>query len=64
MLSNGQLALVRIDKSSGNSAYDAFSEQAIYKSAPFEMPKDPIVNQELAELEHIFDFDDSAFNND
>ena len=64
VLSNGQLALVRIDKSSGNSAYDAFSEQAIYKSAPFEMPKDPIVNQELAELEHIFDFDDSAFNND
>lgn len=64
VLPSGQLALVKIDKSSGNSAYDNFSQQAIYKSAPFEMPQDPLVNKELAELEHIFDFDDSAFNND
>ena len=35
VLPSGQLALVKIDKSSGNMAYDAFSEQAIYKSAPF-----------------------------
>ena len=37
-------------------AYDAFSEQAIYKSAPFDMPEDPKVNKELVdhELEFVF----------
>lgn len=63
VLSSGHLASVKIERSSGNLAYDSFSEQAIYKSAPFDMPQDPLINKELVDTEHVFDFDDSAFNN-
>jgi membrane protein involved in colicin uptake len=63
LLPNGQLNLVKLDKSSGNQAYDAFSEQAIYKSAPFEMPEDPKLNKELVEIEHVFIFTASLVNN-
>lgn len=63
VLPSGHLASVKIERSSGNLAYDSFSEQAIYKSAPFEMPQDPLINKELVDTEHVFDFDDSAFNN-
>lgn len=63
LLSNGQLNLVKLDKSSGNQAYDAFSEQAIYKSAPFEMPEDPKLNKELVEIEHVFIFTANLVNN-
>ena len=62
LLPNGHLALVKIEKSSGNLAYDKFSEQAIYKSAPFEMPQDPALNKELASTEHIIHFDDNSFS--
>lgn len=58
ILSNGQLDIVKLEKSSGDSAYDAFSEQAIHKSAPFEMPEDPKLNKELVEIEHEFIFTD------
>lgn len=64
IMPDGNLALVKIEKSSGNMAYDSFSEQAIYKSAPFDMPVDPLVNQKLVEAEYMFKFDDSTFNND
>lgn len=62
LLPNGHLALVKIEKSSGNLAYDKFSEQAIYKSAPFDMPQDPALNKELASIEHIIHFDDNSFS--
>lgn len=62
LLPNGHLALVKIEQSSGNHAYDKFSEQAIYKSAPFEMPEDPILNKELTDIEHIIQFDDNSFS--
>jgi colicin import membrane protein len=61
LLANGHLSLVKLDKSSGNSVYDSFAEQAIYKSAPFAMPEDPEVNKELVALEYVFNFDDSSF---
>lgn len=56
LLSNGQLAIVKLDRSSGNAAYDAFSEQAIYKSAPFDIPQDPQLNREFVNNEHVFTF--------
>lgn len=56
LLSNGQLATVKLDRSSGNAAYDAFSEQAIYKSAPFDIPQDPQLNREFVNNEHVFTF--------
>ena len=56
ILPSGNLASIKLDKSSGNMAYDAFSEQAIYKSAPFDMPEDPKVNKELVEHELEFVF--------
>ena len=56
ILPNGNLASIKLDKSSGNMAYDAFSEQAIYKSAPFDMPGDPKANKELVEHELEFVF--------
>lgn len=62
LLPNGHLALVKIEQSSGNVAYDKFSEQAIYKSAPFEMPQDPVLNKELTNTEHIIHFDEHSFS--
>lgn len=59
LLSNGKLALVKLEKSSGNIAYDTFAEQAIYKSEPFAMPSDPAIAKELTEIEHIIEFDNS-----
>ena len=56
LLANGQLAMIKLDKSSGNAAYDAFSEQAIYKSAPFDIPQDPQLNKEFVNNEHVFTF--------
>lgn len=55
-LADGQLASVKLIKSSGNSAYDALSEQAIYKSVPFELPLDPKLNKEFTDYELNFDF--------
>ena len=63
ILSNGQLGLVKLEKSSGNAAYDAFSEQAIYKSAPFDMPEDPKINKELVEQELEFGFSANLVSN-
>lgn len=62
LFSDGKLALVKVEKSSGNLAYDSFSEQAIYRSEPFEMPSDPVINKEITEIDHLFEFDDSEFN--
>ena len=62
LLPNGHLALVKIEQSSGNLAYDKFSEQAIYKSAPFEMSEDPVLNKELLSQELIIDFKDESFS--
>jgi myosin heavy subunit len=56
VLSSGHLASVKIERSSGNQAYDSFSEQAIYKSAPFEMPQDPLLNKELVDVDHVLEF--------
>jgi colicin import membrane protein len=64
VLPSGYLDYVKMEKSSGNKAYDHFSEQAIYKSAPFFMPEDPDLVKELVETEHMLDFDDTAFNNE
>ena len=63
ILSSGQLGLVKLEKSSGNAAYDAFSEQAIYKSAPFDMPEDPKINKELVEQELEFGFPATLVSN-
>ena len=62
LLPNGHLALVKIEQSSGNLAYDKFSEQAIYKSAPFEMSEDPVLNKELLSKEFIIVFEDDSFS--
>jgi len=63
ILSSGQLGSVKLEKSSGNAAYDAFSEQAIYKSAPFDMPENPKINKELVEQELVFEFPATLVSN-
>lgn len=56
LLSDGRLSSVKLLKSSGNSVYDAFSEQAVYKSAPFELPTDPKLTKQFTEDEQAFIF--------
>lgn len=56
LLSDGRLASEKLITSSGNAAYDALSEQAVYKSAPFELPLDPKLIKEFTDNEYVFSF--------
>ena len=40
LLADGSVSNVSVVQSSGNTAYDAMSEAAVYKAAPFNMPED------------------------
>ncbi len=53
-LPDGSVHDVRIATSSGNAAYDAMSEAAVYKAAPFEIPEDLELRSKLQNIEWTF----------
>lgn len=50
LLPDGSVHEVRLIKSSGNAAYDAMNEAAIYKAAPFDMPEDHELLSKLRDI--------------
>lgn len=54
LTSNGDLISAQVVKSSGNPAYDNNSKTAVLKSAPFDMPSDPELNQRVRSIKLKF----------
>jgi colicin import membrane protein len=50
LLPDGSVHDVRILQSSGNAAYDAMGEEAVYKAAPFNMPEDKELISKLRDV--------------
>jgi colicin import membrane protein len=57
LLPEGSVHEVKIIQSSGNAAYDAMSEEAVYKAAPFDMAEDQELNARLRDI--ILEFTNS-----
>jgi colicin import membrane protein len=54
LLPDGSVHDVKIIKSSGNAAYDAMSEAAVYRSSPFDMPEDRELMSKLRDIVLVF----------
>lgn len=60
LLPDGSIASVNIVKPSGNSAYDEMSAASVYKSAPFPMPQDPELYNQLRDIVLSFENGDQS----
>lgn len=58
LAADGKVDDLIIERSSGNSAYDSMSSSAVYRAAPFPMPKDKELNAQLREIVINFRNDD------
>ncbi|MBT6207605.1 MAG: TonB C-terminal domain-containing protein, partial [Francisellaceae bacterium] len=54
LLTDGNVASVKIVKSSGNDAYDESAKIAVYKAAPFDIPKDQELLSRLKDIILVF----------
>ena len=54
LLVDGNVASVKVIKSSGNAAYDESAKMAVYKAAPFDIPNDKDLLSRLRDIVLVF----------